>query len=212
VLVGPEGLVVVLGGLTVAVDIGGRVMWVRESEAIPLEADLYAVRQQVRSATLVGRRLLVAQPGVPSLECLDPGSGDLLWRRVLPDIEAIVGVEQNSVFVRLRHHVASFDIATGDLRWRRRLDDQLLAACLLGPDRLLASRAVKAHADRRELCPQLLVLDTDTGQILQQRTCDALVGQQPRLGPLLPVGDRLLTFWGDGQRTANREIILFSPP
>jgi hypothetical protein len=212
VTVNEDGLIVVLGGLTAAVDGEGHVRWIRESEALPLEADQFTVRQHYHPATLVGARLLIAQPGVPSIECLDPSSGVLFWRRVLPDIEAILGVEQEAVFVRLRRHIASLDIKTGESMWIRRLDDQLLASHYSGHDGLIVSRAVKPDANRKEFCPQLLLLDTDTGNTIQELMLEPLLGVQPHLGPLVAVGDRLITFWGNGHRSPTRELILLGPP
>jgi hypothetical protein len=212
VTVGEQGLFVVLGGVTVAVDHEGRVIWIRESESLPIEADVYAVRQQYRSAVLADQRLLISQPGSLALECLDPDSGVLFWKRVLPDIEAILGVHQNSAIVRLRRHIASIDVRSGNLLWRRELEDQLLAAGYFGPDGLLVSRAVKPDTDRKELCPQLLLVDARNGEIRQQLTLESLLGPQPRLGPIVAAGNRLFALSGNGHRTPNRELILLAPP
>ena len=212
VLASDEGVIVVLGGVTAAIDGEGRVLWIRESESLPFEADVDSVRQHYRPPVLAESRLLIAQPGVRKIECLDPSSGRLLWDRVLPDVEAILGVDQEAAVLRMRRDIASIDIKTGDILWFRTLDDSLLAAHYFARDGLIVSRLIKPDPNGRELCPQLLLLDCKTGNTTQELTLKTLSGAQPRLGPLLAVGDRLITFWGNGQRSPIRELIQIAPP
>jgi outer membrane protein assembly factor BamB len=212
VLASDEGLIVVLGGVTAALDGEGQVLWIRESESLPLEADIYSVRQHFRPAVFADSRLLIAQPGVRKIECLDPSSGILLWDRVLPDVEAILGVDQEAAVVQMRKHIASIDIKTGDLLWLREWDDPLLAAHYFSRDGLIVSRLINPDPNRKELCPQLLLLDTNTGNTIQELSLDTLSGAQPRMGPLIAAGNRLITFWGNGQRSPIRELIQIGPP
>ena len=77
-----DGLVAVLGGMTLAVDTAGNVRWVRKHVAtLPADEDPRWVLQTYQPPLLDGERMYVAQPGVRSVDCLDWPPGKQLERR-----------------------------------------------------------------------------------------------------------------------------------
>ncbi len=212
VLVSNDSVVALLGGLTVAFDATGQVLWIRKTEPLPPEADALWVRQQYQPAFLTDAGLIVAQPGVRAIECLKPESGLLCWKKVLPDVEAMLGVVGNSLIVRMSHELASLDLESGRVRWRRSLDNALLASLVTSRNGLMVSRAVGMDAEGERICAQLIWLDAETGELQRELTLESLAGVRPRLGPLFSVGAQLFVFWGEGQWSPSRELIELGSP
>ncbi len=60
------------------------------------------------TAVLAENRLLVTQPGVKAVECLDPETGRLIWRRVLSDVRRVLGVANGIAVVQTETALMAF--------------------------------------------------------------------------------------------------------
>ncbi|HND52167.1 MAG TPA: PQQ-binding-like beta-propeller repeat protein, partial [Pirellulaceae bacterium] len=92
-------LVTNLGGAVLACDLAGRVRWLRKQVVLPPEEETEWVLQDIQRPIVSGGKLLVAQPGVRCVDCIDVESGGLVWRRFLPDVRRIIGVSDGRAIV-----------------------------------------------------------------------------------------------------------------
>lgn len=86
-----DSLYAALGGLTACIGSGGEVRWIRKAIATPPEEERRWILQTFDRPLVVGERLVVTQPGVRAVECLDPATGALRWQSlVTPSLVGMV--------------------------------------------------------------------------------------------------------------------------
>ena len=73
-----DNFVAVMAGTVLCCDSAGKLRWVRRQEWLTPREDRDWGRQYQQPPLVAGDRLLVTQPGVAAVECLDPDSGELL--------------------------------------------------------------------------------------------------------------------------------------
>ena len=209
-----DGFVAVLGGITLAADARGQLLWLRKSHALPAEEEPRWVQQVAQIPILHERRLYVAQPGCRSLECMEPSTGKLLWRGVIPDLEHVVGIAAGRIVVRTTEGLEGWDLTSGKLSWRQAISQPLDACAVSEPGGVLIARRIPlieidpaAPADSKELVPQLVWLDGKDGKITATTTLKDLHHLAPQIGAFYRQGDRLWMSFGKGLDDVNRELI-----
>lgn len=149
-------IVVSVGGCVVACDLAGRVHWVRRQIYLPGpkegRSEFQARQFQVHAPPLVAQgRVLVCQPGVWRLDCLDLASGRLLWFWAEPELRRLVSAAQGQVLVETSDALAALDTAHGKLLWTHPLPGPL-AGGVFDPPEVLMYRAAAIDSrlgDRR---------------------------------------------------------------
>lgn len=216
-----DRLIVALSGATLGCDFDGHLCWVRRNEYIPSEADGYAVRQHFAPPVVVGKQVLVVQPGSPSIDCLDASSGTKIWQRCWPDVCRIVGIHEGLCVIACRDALAALDLKDGSLQWRLALPDladtshslahnQLLDNAILGEGKIAVG--VRRFQDRHQLRHKLgmLWIDAARGEIVGESAIESSEGDDLRLSQPFRVGDKwLATFATD--RNPQRAIVELAP-
>ena len=87
-----DDLVAVLCGAVVCCDVSGKPRWTRRQEWLSPTEDHDWGRQSQIPPLVAGSKLLVTQPGVAAIECLDLQGGSLLWRTAMPGIHRAIGL------------------------------------------------------------------------------------------------------------------------
>ena len=214
-----DSIVAVLGGVTLSLDATGKVRWVRKHVTIPHEEDPRWVLQRFHSPLVAGGKLYIAQPGVRTVDCLDPATGRQHWSVVLPEVLGLVGLtrrdgdapaEPGRLIVRTEGDLRALDGRTGQTLWRTPTSE--LHSFQLVDDRsiLIASRERPPQTGDQWLT-RLTWIDVATGKSSATCTLANLVDGDPRLGPLVPYKDRVFTFFGRGQHDPNRDIVELVP-
>jgi outer membrane protein assembly factor BamB len=205
-----DGLIAVLSGATLATDRQGQVRWIRNTTLLPAEEDPRWVRQWYQPPLAAGGRLFVAQPGVRTIECLDPATGRRLWHRVLPEVVAIAGWSQERLIVRTETDLRALAAADGTEQWRY--------ACPASYDfpladarHVLLAEPVPDAGKERQARVRLTWLDAATGSAAATTVVAGLAGSDLRLGPLIGHGQRLWTFAGEGQNEPTRDVLELVP-
>jgi outer membrane protein assembly factor BamB len=205
-----DSLVAVLGGVTLSIDAAGKVRWVRKHVTLPHEEDPRWVLQRFHPPLLAGGRLYVAQPGVRTVDCLDPQTGRQFWSVVLPELLGIVGLSGNQLIVRTETDLRALDPQTGQTHWRTPISE-LHSFQLVDERSLLVASRERPQQSSDQWLTRLTWLDAATGQPTAACTLPSLVDADPRLGPLVPYKDRLFTFFGRGQHDPNRDVVELVP-
>ncbi|MCO6458801.1 MAG: PQQ-like beta-propeller repeat protein [Pirellulaceae bacterium] len=206
-----DRLFVVLGGIVLASDLDGSVVWVRQQVVLPPQEEPQWIEQYAQSPQVAAGRCLVAQPGVRAVDCIEADTGRLLWRQTLPDVRRLLGLTRELVVVETASRLLALRQADAALQWETALTDTLEAR--LCDDRyvVLAVRgAVEGQANRFQ--PRLQWLSSETGQpVGTLELPDLPAGSDPRLGPLIALGDRLLAFFGEQRGETRRELVELRP-
>ena len=129
VAVDGDTLFAALGGAILACDTAGRVKWLRRAERVPAAVDGWSLLQAHDRPIIAEGRLIVAQRGVRTLECLDPATGRKHWGRVLPDLVSLVGVPGNVVVVHVGRALLGLDLDSGKTLWRYESGDGTVLGC-----------------------------------------------------------------------------------
>lgn len=206
-----DGLVATLGGLSLCCDINGNLRWIRRPTALPPDEEPSWVRQYVERPLVADGQVFLAQPGVRTVECVEPETGRLVWSKVLPGMESVIGEVDGRVIVRTEQAFLALDAKEGKQLWSHARPD-LFDAILLGGDGGLVyveREPTKANKDR--FSPRLVWLDLTTGQAKHTFSLATLEDADPHFGPLVSYKDRLWSFWGRAQNDPNRDFVEMTP-
>jgi outer membrane protein assembly factor BamB len=203
-----DGLIAVLGGITLATDTAGNLRWIRKHVTLPAEEEPRWVLQMYHPPLIDGGRMFVAQPGVRDIECLDVATGRRNWLAVLPEVVGLVGLAQGRLIARTETDIRALDLATGKTEWRYPATE--LHSFQL-PDDTAILVASREQLPNQTWQTRLTWLDPATGQPTMTTPLPALVDADPRLGPLVSFKDRLFTFFGRGQHDPNRDFVELIP-
>jgi outer membrane protein assembly factor BamB len=212
-----DAVVAVLGGITLSLDVAGNVRWVRQHVMIPADEDPQWVLQQYAPPLVAEGRMYVAQPGVRTVEALDPTTGRQHWSAVLPEVLGIVGLAPAAaadgtprLIVRTERDLRGLDTESGATLWRFPVAE-LTSHQLVDDRALLLAVRLRRHEQSDQWNIRFFWLDSATGESLGSCVVQDLADSDPRLGPLVPYKDRLFAFFGRGQHDARRDLVELTP-
>ncbi len=136
-----DTLVVVTGGGVFRVDMTGRVQWLRQEIRIPSAVDRGWMTQEHSPPCVVGNQVIVSQPGVRAVTCLELETGRLVWQQPVPEMRRLLGVIGGNLVVRTDRGFEAFSAETGKPRWQRATGSILNAQLTVGPDRLIVTQS-----------------------------------------------------------------------
>ena len=169
------------------------------------------VAQQHAGPPLVdGGKLYVAQPGVPAVECLDPGSGTLLWRSILPEVRRLAGIVDGKLIAEVDDGLLALSASTGKPLWHHR-SDGLLQAQFCGPPGGVLYACREPAETQGKLQPLLVWLDAATGNTTAKTSLPGLADAEPMLGPAVMHRGRLWVLFGRGLQGSRRELLELAP-
>ena len=153
---------------------------------------------------IAGDVAFVSQVGVPSVSCIDVRTGRLIWQRVVPDVDRVLGLSSGQLLVQTTSSITALARESGKINWRhdqvRPLEAQL---CDASGELLVTQVDTTGKLPR----PRLVWLDVSTGQ--ERGTASLGVGQKEPIafGPLVTHEGRVWAFTGALGKVATREIV-----
>lgn len=204
-----DSLYAALGGLTACIGSGGEVRWIRKAIATPPEEERRWILQTFDRPLVVGERLVVTQPGVRAVECLDPATGALHWRTVLPSLVGMVGRAGDLLVARTEEGLLGLSLADGKRVWHTPLE-QLQSGILCDGKQILCAVRIWPEKEPSKKSFRLLWLDSQSGRVNASSSL-AITHDDPRLGALVPQGEKLWAFAGKGQHDPTRDLLELSP-
>jgi len=205
-----DGLVVSLGGIVLRCDGWGQVLWIRRQVVLPADEEPLWVTQSFDPPLIQEGRLYVAQPGVRAIECIDAETGQLHWRRCVPEIRRVVGFSERKLIAVIDGGIVAFEPQTGDIAWRHG-SPEVTAEVMIGGPGKLAYVAQRKTADGKKVQLGLVWLDPQTGQPAATHFFAALDDEMPRIGPFVHQDNRWWAFFGRGLNEAKRELLELTP-
>lgn len=205
-----QNLFGVMPGVVFSCDTIGKPRWARRQEWLSPQEERHWPAQAMQPPLLSDGRLYISQPGVKAVECIEEESGRLVWRRVMPTIRRIAGLVDANLIIESGEGLVSLNSASGEPEWYFDTQD-LLEAILVGPPGgILCARAEPTKNGSQRL-PTLLWLDAATGQVNAHWPLEAIKHDRLMLGPIVPLGDRVWLFAGNGVEDANRKLFELRP-
>jgi outer membrane protein assembly factor BamB len=198
-------VVVVLGGITLAVDARGQIAWVRKQVTVPSEEDPRWVLQNFQRPFVVAGQLIVSQPGVRTVTSLDPATGTHRWEKLIPDVIGCLGGTAEHVIVQTETGILALRSTDGQRSWSRTLAD-LQPFALVDEKSVLVAQKV---SNEGKTSIQMTWLDTLSGETRAESVFNNLNDNLPRLGLLIPHQNRLFSFFGRGQHDPQRDVVEF---
>jgi hypothetical protein len=168
------------------------------------------VLQRYDRPLIAGGRMYVAQPGVRTVDCLDPATGREHWSVVLPEVLGLVGISGDRLIVRTERDLRAVDSNIGKTLWRYEAPE-LHSFQLADDEAILLAGRERNPANKDQWLTRLTWLDAATGQPTATCVLTGLVDADPRLGPLVPHKDRIFTFFGRGQHDPTRDVVELVP-
>lgn len=202
-----DSLIASLGGLVMRIDLTGSVRWARRQVLLPPGEERTWVAQRFDRPLVAQNQVVIASPGVRTVDCLDAESGRLQWRRVLPHIDRLVGVAAERVIVHAGDEFLALRLETGDADWRRQLLSPFDAELHGGPNGLLLAHKVESPDANNQFRPELVWLDPQTGEMRGRAVLSDLNHTDPRFGPLIAHQDKLWAFYGEGIQQPHRDVV-----
>lgn len=209
-VVDEDALIAVLAGVTICCDLQGDVRWLRRQTVLPADEAPNWILQAYQRPLRVADRVVVIQPGVPAVECLDAGTGRLIWSRNLPGVQRLVGQSDQRVIVQADNSLRALHVDDGRTLWQQEVAGILHGAACDSAAVLLAQPAASRRAARIEGL-HLVWLDAASGHASAVTALAELNAAEPRLGPLVAWRDRVWTFYSQGKKDPNPELIELVP-
>jgi outer membrane protein assembly factor BamB len=200
-----DGMVAVLGGVTLATNGEGDVRWVRKQLTLPAEDDPRWILQEYGAPVVDGGRVFIAQPGVRSVECVVVRSGERIWQAVLPEVVGIVGKSGEVLLVRTEDDVRGLNLADGTTQWRYAVPELLGFPLVDEKQVLVASRERAAGSDEEQV--RVTWLDSSEGKVVGSSVVEGVAEKELRLGPATLVGGRVMALIGRGQNDPTRDVV-----
>lgn len=204
-----DSLYATLGGLAACIGAGGEVRWIRKAIATPPDEERRWILQTFDRPLVTSERLVVTQPGVRAVECLDPATGALHWRTVVPSLVGMVGRAGDLLVVRTEEGLLGLSLADGKRVWQTPLE-QLQAGILCDGKQILCAARTWPEKEPNKKSFRLLWLDPSTGKVNASSPL-AITHDDPRLGVLIPQGEKLWAFAGKGQHDPTRDLLELAP-
>ncbi len=211
-----DTVIVTLGGAVICCDLSGQVRWARRQTFVPSTVDANSVVEFSNRPLIYDGKLYVAQPGVRSIECLDPSTGRRRWAREDATLYRLCGIAEGLLVVRTATAVEGLNPSDGRRIWRQPMgraadgsaEGRLKVVACGGPGGILCSYHEEAGLRRPEnqRRAHLIWLDPKTGSPTAQWTFDSLHDNDPRIGPVIVSGDRSWVFFGRGDSSSSKEL------
>ncbi|HEY2148057.1 MAG TPA: PQQ-binding-like beta-propeller repeat protein, partial [Pirellulales bacterium] len=206
-----DTLVAVFGGTVLCCDRTGKTLWVRRQEWIPPQDDRDWARQYQAPPLAWQDHLIVSQPGVAAVECLDAESGELVWRKVLPGLKRLTGLVEDHLIVQTQSGFTALEPDKGDAVWFHEVGDVLEGQLCGGPGKLLYVRREKVPGNDNQLRPVLVWLDPATGLERATFAIDSLKHDHPMFGPFIAAGEKIWAFAAGGENEPVRALYELKP-
>jgi outer membrane protein assembly factor BamB len=211
-----NGLIAVLGGVVLCCGYDGDLQWLRQHVVLPLDEESETCAQTHDRPLLHEGLLCYAQPGVRTVDCVHPETGQLRWSTLMPDIRGVVGWRAGVVVVQTDAGFSGLSEKTGQVIWTTRAAG-ILTVQMDGPAVgaapatdasawILISRTLPVDGAKK-FRPQLDWLDVTTGAIRASAALPALDDEDPRLGPAIAGPNRTWVFFGRGPHDPRRELV-----
>jgi hypothetical protein len=174
---------------------------------LPAQHDSTWIAQRFDRPLVVDRRVVIAAPGVRSVECVDIDSGALVWQRVLPHVNRLISADAERVIVHAGDELLALAGDSGETLWRRKWLAPFDAELPAGENGLLLAHKIPSPKGGNQFCPELVWFDPKTGESRAQTTLVDFGADDPRFGPVIAHNGRVWTFFARSINEPHRDLV-----
>jgi outer membrane protein assembly factor BamB len=204
-----DSVIAAAGGVTLRARLDGRLHWVRRhAYRFPEEAATWFAAHHAPPLAHEDR-VIVSQPGVAGVQCLDISTGAMLWDQRLADLRRVIGVAAGRVIVQRADGFQAFRLQDGSLQWSH---DGVgpTEAVMCGDTSILYADCCARDASDWQVV--LRWLDAEQGQVMFESAlpgvlADRRITHRAKLGPLVPLEDALLLGADRAQRRSPTRML-----
>lgn len=188
-----NNMVATVFGVTICTDLGGRTQWVQRRPWTPAEREGQRLREYHPVPLVQGNRIIVFQPRVEHLQCLDIETGALYWEQAISDLRRPLGIIDQRLILQAKQELRGLNTQDGNVVWRLPLIQCSEAFACENPHKLaIVAREATLPPSDGWSC---LWLDSADGRVLAKHQLPSALlptakGGAPRLGPLIQAGDQ----------------------
>lgn len=214
-----------VSGSVACCDSRGQCVWVRQQSWTPPLLDPMRRIRAWQPPLIHDETVLVSQPGIDGVDCLDRASGRLLWSQMVPGLKRVVGLTGEQLLVERQDGLESLALNDGRSLWQYHTTS-LMDAVLAGPPLKLDAEAVPSErlsvdellqpqsilVTRWKQLPKnimearLVWLDPKTGQALAELPLTELNSREVALGPFVTSGERVWLYGAQDRKEARRVL------
>ncbi|PHS00920.1 MAG: hypothetical protein COA78_23375 [Blastopirellula sp.] len=198
------------GGAILACDLSGSMRWVRKQTYTPANISEHWAAQHIEPPVVVGSKVIVLQPGVSSLDCVEIDTGELAWSQYLPEAERIVSADQKSLIVRNSDSYQALHVETGELQWELKTPFDVEWE-IEEKNHVLVASTPRSLVPNKVKTLSLHWIEKQNGQIVSATTLDQFSDAMPQAGPLLLHDQNLWMFYSEGERGQNHQLLKLQP-
>ena len=212
-----------VSGSVACCDSHGQCVWVRQQSWTPPLLDPMRRIRAWQPPLIHGETVLVSQPGIDGVDCLDRSSGRILWSQMVPGLKRVVGLTGEHLLVERQDGLESLAVNDGRSLWQYHttsLMDAVLAGPplkvdvkvvpgepppaseLLKPQSILVTRWNQLPKNIMEA--RLVWLDPETGQALAELPLTELNSKEVAVGPFVTSGERVWLYGAQDRKEARR--------
>jgi hypothetical protein len=214
-----------VSGSVACCDAHGQCVWVRQQSWTPPLLDPMRRIRAWQPPLIRGETVLVSQPGIDGVDCLDRTSGRILWSRMVPGLKRVVGLVGPQLLVERRDGLESLAADDGRSLWQYHttsLMDAVLAGAPLEvevkvaagdaptgempaePQWILVTQWKKLPKNIMEA--RLVWLDPETGLAVSEQPLSELNSREVAIGPFLTSGERVWVYGTQSRKEAHRVL------
>jgi outer membrane protein assembly factor BamB len=190
-------LIVMLAGNIIAVDLQGRIAWLRAENCLPDAVDPVFAQQHCQPAIVSEGRLFIQQPGNCAIDCLDVDTGERRWRRAIVGLQQIFNLSEDRLLARTARGMVAVKKSTGEVLWQREFPGLLAALARTSSGMILGARQASI-ANKPQL--QFLWIESTTGRTRAYSLTPLEQNQSVFFGPIAAAGNRTWCCFGHGVR------------
>jgi outer membrane protein assembly factor BamB len=212
-----------VSGSVACCDSHGQCVWVRQQSWTPPILDPMRRIRAWQPPLIHGETVLVSQPGIDGVDCLDRTSGRILWSRMVPGLKRVVGLVGPQLLVERRDGLESLAADDGRSLWQYHTTT-LMDAVLAGPPLDVEIKVAAGDPPVEKMPPEpqwilvtqwkqlpkkimearLVWLDPETGRAVSEQPLTELNSREVAIGPFLTSGERVWLYGTQSRKEARR--------
>lgn len=194
--------ILAVGGCTACIDWQGGLIWVRQHRL-----DEQPVNEPIdfRSSLPIvdGDHVIVTQPRVAAICCLDLATGRIVWQRPIVRLRGLLGRSESNVIADTSMGIVAIDSTTGKVAWQDDFHERLEGFTIEDQSLIVAVREPVNENNSR---PAIIRIDFKTGAVKESTYPEVTPRREFQLGPLFSSSDKWWCLVGESWNDQRREL------
>lgn len=207
-----DHVVAVVGGVILAFDVSGNVLWMRRETWLPPKIDPQADDYLHSPPSFFGDAsqsvVVVASPSSREVQAIDVHSGRTRWKNIVPTLQGLLTATDTLVVLSTSTELTGLSPMTGAVVWQRSIPDRMTGLRVDGDQFVIA---IQRESANKKAWPQLAWFDLATGVPRGEAQLELDDQNDWQLGPFFTVGETWWTLIGRPGTKPQRDLARLLP-